>query len=698
MAGFKDPNAVAAALKKLNPSADTEWMSTPEPAPAADNSLMPTVENATSSGADVPPMPGTQPAVAMSKPEPMMSEAPAPEAPKAAPEPANQSSQPDHVQMALDRVVAATEMKKAGQDPSILYTDPTKATQSKTTDTAATEAAPPVEAGPPAPPATQPQVAPSEPAAQPRARPAAPKAPAPKAPAPRPPKQSYLEPIGTRSYNPNASTREVMGNIQESKAHGLNLVDEQGKIADEYETRRMGHEILRSQAANETIDKQRETYARQNARAEETREQTLQEMDDLKKKIGKPPFDTVGLVFGLISTLAAGGNESGRAAAPFIQQLGKAVNHRMQTYAAEVEAGKTHLEGLGKVINQDRFAAMDENQRAEALTKAVGAEFDNALEDLQAHAKSELDVNKYKTARNLLFQQLEGGILKQRQAQAAAQRTRELRYKFANAKSQEEFDAIANSSAEAAKMARDILKTKSDAAGLEKKIADIDKVTADTELAKAKAAAEGKAVHWSPVGFKPPEGLTDAEARALTAKVSDKTLALGALKSYYRRLGEVAQQIAKSGVTDFEKLSPTLRSEVNDLRVSGSNVKNHVIGAGMPTGKEFERALGTLDNPVELVKLVNSEKALEAGLRNAQNAYDQGLLDLRYTRESPDEANQRGAQGAKSTLAGGGSDVVDVTIDGVPYRMPRSHVDAIRKTSSSDVRIQGEDEPDAEAD
>lgn len=290
-------------------------------------------------------------------------------------------------------------------------------------------------------------------------------------------------------FNPSAGTRQLRAESSAGKNRTLDLANEKGEIASAEGDALRALGDARSAASEKDISARRESDAQRKMRYEDTRLQLDRETEALKQKMGAPPFDTVGLVMGLVSAFAASQGKNGLAAA--FQAIGPAINTRMKRYHGEIEGGKARTEGLGKLVNMDRLAAADDLEAANALSKAVGVEFIAAAEQIKTQAKTEEERNAADQTVNALKQQMVNAELDRRQKAAIQAQRRKLAGAIGRATTQEQRQAIADANGEVGQAVyRDFLKTNKSVAETTGSYLENEQKVANTDLARAKAEKE----------------------------------------------------------------------------------------------------------------------------------------------------------------------------------------------------------------
>lgn len=446
------------------------------------------------------------------------------------------------------------------------------------------------------------------------------------------------------AFNPSDKTRSLRAQSTASDNRTLELQGERADIVEGYGEQRHGIQNARARQAVQSINEARDRSADAGERYEDTRAQMVEEQRALKEKMGKPPFDTVGLVMSLVGALAAahGKPEAGR----MLQQgVGAAVNSRMNRWKGEIEGGQQNLEGMGKLVNMDRLHAADEQEGALAIQKAVTAEFDSALDEAGAQAKTQQDVNAIEMARAEFRKRLvEGEEATRAKAQAAAHR-RMVNNKLANASTEEERKWIAEHygdvgrNIDAANIKNDTSRAKlgSELIGQQKSASEIGLM--DAKAAKERAKAEGKPY----TGFIPGKVFTRELPTALESKVGEKSMAYGGIQSGYQRLVSLAEKVKKGGshwnADDVE--------EARKIRESMVGQESNFNGLGAPTGKEHDQVISGIADPQAFFQRADSRELLLRAQRNLKGNFDGALRGIGIYDENAPEA--KGGGSAPST-------------------------------------------------
>lgn len=493
---------------------------------------------------------------------------------------------------------------------------------------------------------------------------------APDAPPP-PPVTSQNDGVEDLGFDPSKGTRQLRGEVAAGTDRAIGLAGEAAGAAEARGAKEREIEAARSETGATAIEDGRARLAEQTARSEQNRNDQRDEMAEMKRQIANPPFDTVGLVFGLVSALAA--SQGKGAAAQAFTQLGQAVNHRMQKYKGSIEAGETNLEGLGKIATADRIAALDENQGADLLNKATAAEFSLALDHVKAQAKTEDEVRAATILENQLAMAAKGGELKKREAAAKAEQLRVINAKLARASSEAERTQIANDlGPDARKLYGQMLKQSKDQAsvggemlGNELKTAQIGKTQAEARKLDA-AAKAGPEVEWAPKGWQAPPGVTPQ----ISARIAGLAEKKGQVAAYYNRLMEISEAVSDGKIS---KTDGNVLQEIEDIRNGLVSMKTTFTGAGAPTGAEYDQTIATIADPQKLFQRGDSYTKLVRARTNLENSYGSALKEVGYSKGDatrPAAAPGRGA-------GGGVVEVIDP--NGERVKMPASAAEALVK-------------------
>jgi hypothetical protein len=293
-----------------------------------------------------------------------------------------------------------------------------------------TEAGPPpaadaTPAGPPAPGAVHPAVE-APPAEEPKAP-----APAP-APAPAAVTVTVGQPAAPAhtAQGGQGSIRTTTNEIAKTVGNEQEIAARQADLQNETAAGRENIGEQRNQANQADIGRAVETEAARKATFEKRRGEMEAELTTLKDKIAHPPTDVMGIVTTLAAAIA---NTQGRGdIAQAFTSVGGMLNKRMQRYKGEIEAGKTNIEGLGKLINVDHLGALDETEQQSLINKAVNAEMLSAVDTLAKSSTNREEANKYLMAgQEIRKKALETEL---RIKQAAAAKNKALALKAADAR------------------------------------------------------------------------------------------------------------------------------------------------------------------------------------------------------------------------------------------------------------------------
>lgn len=439
-------------------------------------------------------------------------------------------------------------------------------------------------------------------------------------------------------FDKSAKTRKLQAESAQADNRTQELIGQKGDIVEGYGEQRQAIHQERGAAAAQSINEARTRASDADERYEDTREEMEAERRALKEKMGKPPFDTVGLVMGLVGALAAahGKPEAGR----MLQQgVGGAINSRMKRWQGEIEGGQGALEGMGKLVNMDRLHAADEDQAALAIHKALGAEFDASLDEARSQAKTQEELNAVDMLQNDFRKKLSDAEQSTRaKAQAAAHR-RMVNGKLANAKTEEERQWIAEHYGD---VGRDIDKANlknqdsrakigSELLGQNKTVAETGAIGAKAEADRAKAAA-GPETTWAPKGWVAPAGVTDP----ISAKVFEEAKSASNLSYVQGKLLKIAEDV-RSGKTTWT--DGNTKKEIEDLRVVGVPMGTQAAGAGAPNAGEFDRFMEVTADPQKWFQRGDSYTQLATQLRNTTGRYERLMETAGYTKQTrPGEA------------------------------------------------------------
>ncbi len=463
-------------------------------------------------------------------------------------------------------------------------------------------------------------------------------------PAPAPsaeavPAQPQADGIEDTRFNAGDKTRKVQAGIAEGNNRSLDLLGEKEEILDAKQGQQRDINSARAEQALGAIDN---AYGRAEAhkgRYEESRAEMDAELNELKQKMGNPPFDTVGLVMGLVGALAAaqGKPEAGRM---LQQAVGGAINSRMNRWKGEIEGGNQHLEGMGKLVNMDRLAAADEEAGAAAIQKAVTAEFDAAMDQAEREAKTEQEKNAVSMLRNDFRVKLGQSEIQRREKAAAAAYKRKVNAALAKATTQEERDAIANANGDVGRgIYKDMLKQNMDQAKVGSELLGQQKTVAETVALQAKAAKDAAKAEGKPYkGFIPGKVFTSDLPSGLETKVGEKSMAYGGIKSGYDRLIALAEKVKinRGGHWDANDVE-----EANKIRESMVGQESNFNGLGAPTGKEHDQVISGIANPQAFFQRADSRELLIRASRNIKSNFDESLKGVGiYDENDPKFAGQ----------------------------------------------------------
>ncbi len=440
------------------------------------------------------------------------------------------------------------------------------------------------------------------------------------------------------SFDKSAKTRQIQGEVTEADNRALGLMDEKSDILDARQGQANAINAARGDQAVKSIE---DAYGRKDAadaRYEDSRAQQDAELKALKEKMGNPPFDTVGLVMGLVGALAAahGKPEAGR----MLQQgVGGAINGRMKRWQGEIEGGQQNLEGMGKLVNMDRLHAADQEQGAAAIQKAVTAEFDAALDQADREAKTEQEKNAISLMRNDFRQKLGQSELQRRQKAAEAARVRKVNMEIATAPTEERRKQLEEMYGDTGRQigAANLKNTKlradigSELLGQQKTVAETGAIGAKAELDRTKAA-QGPATTWAPKGWVAPPGVTDS----ILAKVSDTTKSYSNLSYVQKELLKIAEdvQVGKASWTDGN-----VKDRVDRLRVMAVPMGTQAAGAGAPNAGEFDRFMALSADPQSYFQRGDSYTKLKNQVVDTESGHARFMEDQGFTKQSkPGEA------------------------------------------------------------
>lgn len=501
-------------------------------------------------------------------------------------------------------------------------------------------------------------------------------APAPSAPAP----QGAAPAIETLPINTSASSGRLRGEVAAGVARGGELKGESVENVEQLERGQQFQEALRHGTSQQLIEGQVAREEDRKARYEESRAEFQAEREALKKKMGTPPANTVGIVMGLVSALAAAHGKQGMANA--MAALGQQMNSPMRRWQAEIEAGQTNLEGMGKLVNMDRLAAADESTQQEMISKAFAAEMDAGFDALIRDAKTDDERIKRTEARNqyrMMADQSELNLRAQREQ--AALRARAMREMQAASASGDpaRIAAARQKYGELGEQVRQVgTKTDQGLLNLDKTEAGIlaDKAKAANDAAEAAAkdpnrdiTGNGVLTGWTATKKLPPG--------AEVGIVNDARL-FGSIEALVNRQMNLAREIKKNG-KDWLLKDPNAQKEINDIRTMKASLRNQASGAGSPTGDEFVRQF---DNDVDPQQLFTREDALEVLARQDKNnkrIYETGIRKVGYMPDSEYIELRARGQAPRAPAPGGLVEMVDP--DGKVGRYDAQTASALEKTS-----------------
>ncbi len=490
-----------------------------------------------------------------------------------------------------------------------------------------------------------------------------------------PAQQPQADGIEDTRFNASDKTKKIQAGIAEGNNRALDLLGEKEEILDAKQGQQRDINAARSEQAIGAIN---EAYGRvdaQKERYEDSRASMDAELSELKQKMGSPPFDTVGLVMGLVGALAAanGKPEAGR----ILQQgVGNAINTKMNRWRGEIEGGNEHLEGMGKLVNMDRLAAADEEAGAAAIQKAVTAEFDAAMDQAEREAKTEQEKNAVSMLRNDFRTKLGQSEIQRREKAAAAAYKRKVNAALAKATTQEERDAIANANGDVGRgILKDMLKQNMDQAKVGSELLGQQKTVAEIGALQAKAQKDVEAAKggggWAPKGWSAPAG-AQLPSGALT-DIANKQGLKSQTDYAMDRLIQIAEGVQSGKIS---KIDANVAAEVNELRTMMTPMKTNFTGAGAPSGHEYDTFFSITADPQKMLTRQDALKTLVQSRRNSNGAWARHLSSLGFR-----QGQQQGG--------GGGERLMRVrTSDGSISELPESQVEALR--------AQGYETPEAE--
>ncbi len=451
--------------------------------------------------------------------------------------------------------------------------------------------------------------------------------------------QPQADGIEDTRFNASDKTRKIQAGIAEGNNRTLDLLGEKEEILAAKQGQQRDINAARSEQAIGAINDAYDRADAHKGRYEESRAQMDQELSELKQKMGNPPFDTVGLVMGLVGALAAanGKPEAGR----ILQQgVGNAINTKMNRWRGEIEGGNQHLEGMGKLVNMDRLAAADEEAGAAAIQKAVTAEFDAAMDQAEREAKTEQEKNAVSMLRNDFRTKLGQSEIQRRQKDAAAANRRRVNGLLAKATTQEERDAIANANGDVGRdILKDMLKQNMDQAKVGSELLGQQKTAAETVALQAKAAKDAAKAEGKPYkGFIPGKVFTSDLPSGLETKVGEKSMAYGGIRSGYNRLIELAEKVK---VNHGGHWNADDVAEANKIRENMVGQESNFNGLGAPTGKEHDQVISGIADPQAFFQRADSRELLIRASRNIKSNFDESLKGVGiYDENDPKFAGQ----------------------------------------------------------
>lgn len=428
-----------------------------------------------------------------------------------------------------------------------------------------------------------------------------------------------------KSVNVSAPTKALTAETRARESRQGELIGEQADAIEAGGSQRHAIDQARADNAVQGINDAKDRSQEHSERAEQTRQDIIAQREELKQKMGKPPFDTVGLVMGLVGALAAahGKTAAGQMLAGPVSQ---AINSRMNRWKGEIEGGQQNQEGLGKLVNMDRLAAADEDQAAGAIQKAMDAEFSAAMDEAGKQLKDEGQINALKQMRNQFDTQLLKSEQDRRAKAAAAAHRRMVNSKIANATTEEERKHIAESygdvgrSIDKANLANDMTRAKEGS-----ELLGQQKISAETMLAQANARKEEAKANGEPyTGFIPGKKFTRDLSPQIESKIADKTMAYGGLRAGYDRLFQLSEQVKKNG----GRFDANMTQEVAQIKDDLVGQSSNFFGKGAPTGDEYEKVISGIADPQKWLQRADSAEVLKRSLRNITSNYDTSLKGL----------------------------------------------------------------------
>jgi len=466
------------------------------------------------------------------------------------------------------------------------------------------------------------------------------------------------------------STRALQGDVAATKSRDIELLQEQRDIKDASLTQQQAIESKRAEVGAESLGRQRDTADTTRETGDEYRKQMEAELASMKEKMANPPKDTVGMVFGLISTLAALSGKAQGAAA--ISGLGQIVNQRMKKWQGEIASNQAGMEGMGKLININELQGKNRETAEAELAKASAVEIISAAEAAKAQAKTADQVVAADLAINEAKRVFSAAELKSRAQAAAARRRAQIYNAIGSAKSAEEQDAIAAANGQVGQdVLRDVRKTQGQTADVAKKTMDVEKTVADIGKTQAEAtAAQADATKKLRDAQKgtTDKPMTEGDYKA-DAIVSGFVPAYQRLQSIVARGDEVNRGATKeTWLPDLFRSEQTLQQRA-DIKALGLGVLRAESGANIPVHE--------IENKFEALPVNSGDPQVRAqGLRDLLTAA--AALD-RQGRIQQAASKVRAAQAS----ANGGQEptVRVIRADGKTLDVPRSRATALIKAA-----------------
>lgn len=284
------------------------------------------------------------------------------------------------------------------------------------------------------------------------------------------------------------SSRELQGDVAAAASRDLELLQERRDLKDAYLGQQQAIENKRAEVGAESLGRQRDTADATRGTGDEYRKQMEAELAAMQEKMANPPKDTVGMVFGLISTLAALSGKAQGAAA--ITGLGNIVNQRMKKWQGEIASNQAGMEGLGKLININELQGKNREAAEAELAKASAVEIISAAAAAKAQATTADQVAAADLAINEAKRVYSASELKARAQAAAAARRAKIYDAIGRAQSAEEREAIAAANQDVGQsVLRDYLKSQGQSAEVAGKTVDVEKGVAEIGKTQAEALA-----------------------------------------------------------------------------------------------------------------------------------------------------------------------------------------------------------------